>query len=161
MAYTSAQINEVCEAVKAGVKDLTDINISAFTANEILNGMTNNATADDISKAVYNKLKDCIPQGTYEISSGTNSTNVLRVASGIIHTELARIDAEIAAAASQEEQEEETPAVTEYQEVTPQEGDNPKTLGWYERSGEEGSYVYTVTNDETVDAEKTYYTVKE
>ena len=153
MSYTSEQINQVCEAVKQGVKGLTNINISAFTANEILNGMTDGATADDISKAVFNKLKDCIPQGSFEISSGINSPNVLRVASGIIHTELARIDAETTTG--------ESDAEPEYEAVTPVEGDNPKTSGWYERSGEEGSYIYTLTTDETVDSEKTYYAIKE
>lgn len=157
MSYTAQQINEVCEAVKKGVKELTNINISAFTANEIINGMSDGATADDISKAVFNRLKDCIPQGMFEISSGTNSTNVLRVASGIIHTEIARIDAE----ASSSEVISDTPAETVYEAVTPEAGDNPKTLGWYERSGEEGSYVYTLTTDETVDGAKTYYAVKE
>ena len=44
-----------------------------------------------------------------------------------------------------------------YSEATPQAGDNPKSLGWYERSGEVGSYTYTATNDETVDDQKTYY----
>lgn len=36
-------------------------------------------------------------------------------------------------------------------------GINPKAAGWYERSGEEGSYVYTLTTDTTVDASTTYY----
>ena len=36
---------------------------------------------------------------------------------------------------------------------------NPSTLGWYERSGEEGSYVYTASEDTEVDGEKTYYVV--
>lgn len=34
---------------------------------------------------------------------------------------------------------------------------NPATEQWYERSGSEGSYVYTLTTDTTVDEEKTYY----
>lgn len=44
-----------------------------------------------------------------------------------------------------------------YTAVTPDGTENPSTEGWYERSGEEGSYVYTLTEDTTVDAEKTYY----
>lgn len=34
---------------------------------------------------------------------------------------------------------------------------NPKTKGYYERSGEEGSYVYAATTDTSVDNSKTYY----
>lgn len=34
---------------------------------------------------------------------------------------------------------------------------NPKTSGWFERSGEEGAYVYTPTDDTTVNDTKTYY----
>ena len=34
---------------------------------------------------------------------------------------------------------------------------NPKSEGLYERSGSSGSYVYTLTNDTTIDSGKTYY----
>lgn len=34
---------------------------------------------------------------------------------------------------------------------------NPSEKGWYERSGEEGSYVYTLSEDTEVNNEKTYY----
>lgn len=44
-----------------------------------------------------------------------------------------------------------------YNEVSEPSG-NPHEQSYYERSGEEGSYVYTLTADETVDGEKTYYT---
>lgn len=44
-----------------------------------------------------------------------------------------------------------------YSAVTPEGTENPTTEGWYERSGEEGSYVYTLSVDTTVDNEKTYY----
>ncbi len=44
-----------------------------------------------------------------------------------------------------------------YTAVTPATGDNPKANGWFERSGEAGSYTYTLTTDTTVDAQKTYY----
>lgn len=44
-----------------------------------------------------------------------------------------------------------------YSAVTPEGTENPVTEGWYERSGEEGSYVYTLTADTTVDSLKTYY----
>ena len=45
----------------------------------------------------------------------------------------------------------------DYQEVTPETGDNPKEKGWYERSGSAGSYVYTLTDDTTVQDGTTYY----
>jgi hypothetical protein len=47
-----------------------------------------------------------------------------------------------------------------YSAVTPESGANPATEGWYERSGagtSESPYVYTLTEDTTVDAQKTYY----
>lgn len=47
-----------------------------------------------------------------------------------------------------------------YNAVTPEAGDNPSTKGWYERSGSgttQDPYVYTLSADTTVDAEKTYY----
>lgn len=47
--------------------------------------------------------------------------------------------------------------MAEYVEVTPVGTENPSEEGWYERSGAEGSYVYTLTADTTVDSEKTYY----
>ena len=34
---------------------------------------------------------------------------------------------------------------------------NPSELGYYERSGDAGAYVYTLSADTTVDSEKTYY----
>ena len=48
-------------------------------------------------------------------------------------------------------------ATTSYAEVTPEVGDNPKSEGWYERSGSEEPYTYTLTDDTSVDAQKTYY----
>lgn len=47
-------------------------------------------------------------------------------------------------------------AVAEPGSVNPSEQDTPSL--WYERSGEEGSYVYTHTADSEVDPNKTYYT---
>ncbi len=50
--------------------------------------------------------------------------------------------------------------VVTYEAVTPEVSDNPTTKGWYERSGAgttEDPYVYTLSADTTVDAEKTYY----
>lgn len=44
-----------------------------------------------------------------------------------------------------------------YSEASVVSGDNPKALGLYERSGSVGAYVYTLTEDTTVDSEKTYY----
>lgn len=44
-----------------------------------------------------------------------------------------------------------------YDAVTPQTGDNPKEKGWYERSGSAGAYVYTLTDDTTVQEGTTYY----
>lgn len=46
----------------------------------------------------------------------------------------------------------------EYTEVTPTGTENPAALGWYERSGAEGAYIYTLSADVTVNSEKTYYT---
>ena len=52
-------------------------------------------------------------------------------------------------------------------ETTPQldttyyEAASPKTEGWYERSGEEGSYEFTESNDETYNPSKTYWKVVE
>lgn len=50
-------------------------------------------------------------------------------------------------------------AVTEtnYSAATPETGDNPKEKGWYEQSGSAGAYVYTLSEDTTVDGTKTYY----
>lgn len=45
----------------------------------------------------------------------------------------------------------------DYQSVTPKTGDNPAEKGWYERSGSAGSYVYTLTDDTTVQDGTTYY----
>ena len=44
-----------------------------------------------------------------------------------------------------------------YSAVTPEAGANPASEGWYERSGSAGSYVYTLTEDTTVESGKTYY----
>lgn len=53
-----------------------------------------------------------------------------------------------------------TPEPT-YEPVTPVGTENPHEEGWYERSGEEGSYVYTLTEDTEVDETKTYYELVE
>ena len=45
-----------------------------------------------------------------------------------------------------------------YNEVTPEGSENPKALGWYESDGAGG---YVLTEDETVDSGKTYYTKDE
>lgn len=47
---------------------------------------------------------------------------------------------------------------TTYTPVADTAGKNPATEGWYERSGEEGSYVYTLTEDTEPGQDKTYYT---
>lgn len=47
--------------------------------------------------------------------------------------------------------------LVEYEEVTPEGTENPSNEGWYERSGTEGEYVYTVTTDQTVDETAIYY----
>lgn len=44
-----------------------------------------------------------------------------------------------------------------YSSVTLKNLVSPKAQGWYERSGEVGSYVYTLSTDETVNTSKTYY----
>ena len=53
----------------------------------------------------------------------------------------------------------ETPAVSYvYNAVTPESGANPKTQGWYEKTGEGNTDSdYTLTTDEEVDSQKTYY----
>ncbi len=49
-------------------------------------------------------------------------------------------------------------ATVSYSAVSSTTGKNPKDEGWYERSGSEGSYVYTLTTDTTPASGKTYYT---
>lgn len=44
-----------------------------------------------------------------------------------------------------------------YDAASPAGTENPKSEGWYERSGSAGAYVYTLTTDTTVDGDKTYY----
>lgn len=44
-----------------------------------------------------------------------------------------------------------------YTAVTPVGTEDPSEEGWYERSGEEGSYVYTLSADTEVNSSKTYY----
>ena len=44
-----------------------------------------------------------------------------------------------------------------YNPASPSGSENPATEGWYERSGSEGSYVYTLTTDNSVQSSKTYY----
>ena len=44
-----------------------------------------------------------------------------------------------------------------YSAVTPVGSENPHTAGWYERSGTDPNYVYTLSEDTTVNNEKTYY----
>lgn len=44
-----------------------------------------------------------------------------------------------------------------YNPASPSGSENPATEGWYERSGSVGSYVYTLTTDNSVQGEKTYY----
>lgn len=47
--------------------------------------------------------------------------------------------------------------VVSYSSASPSGSENPATEGWYERSGSEGSYVYTLTTDNSVQGDKTYY----
>ena len=47
--------------------------------------------------------------------------------------------------------------VVSYSTASPSGSDNPASEGWYERSGSEGSYVYTLTTDDSVQSSKTYY----
>ena len=44
-----------------------------------------------------------------------------------------------------------------YSSASPSGSENPASEGWYERSGSEGSYVYTLTTDSSVQSSKTYY----
>jgi hypothetical protein len=50
-----------------------------------------------------------------------------------------------------------TDGTVSYSAASPVGTENPVTEGWYERSGSEGSYVYTLSADTTVDSQKTYY----
>lgn len=50
-----------------------------------------------------------------------------------------------------------TPAAPTFTAQTPAGTENPSTEKWYERSGSEAPYVYVLTTDTTVDAQKTYY----
>ena len=47
--------------------------------------------------------------------------------------------------------------VVSYSTASPAGSENPASEGWYERSGSEGHYVYTLTTDNSVQGEKTYY----
>lgn len=47
--------------------------------------------------------------------------------------------------------------VVSYSSASPTGSENPASEGWYERSGSEGSYVYTLTTDNSVQSSKTYY----
>ncbi|MDD7589467.1 hypothetical protein [Bullifex porci] len=47
--------------------------------------------------------------------------------------------------------------VVSYSPASPSGSENPASEGWYERSGSEGSYVYTLTTDNSVQSSKTYY----
>ena len=44
-----------------------------------------------------------------------------------------------------------------YNPASPSGSENPASEGWYERSGSVGSYVYTLTTDNSVQSSKTYY----
>jgi hypothetical protein len=48
-------------------------------------------------------------------------------------------------------------ATVTYTAVSSTTGKNPADEGWYERSGSEGSYVYTLTKDVAPASGKTYY----
>ena len=48
-----------------------------------------------------------------------------------------------------------------YEAVADPTGQNPKTQGWYERSGESEPYTYTLTEDTVPGQDKTYYTRSE
>ena len=48
-----------------------------------------------------------------------------------------------------------------YEAVADPTGKNPKTQGWYERSGESEPYTYTLTEDTEPGQDKTYYTRSE
>lgn len=48
-------------------------------------------------------------------------------------------------------------STTSYDAVTPVGTENPHDEGWYEQSGTSPNYVYTLTEDTTVQSGKTYY----
>ena len=47
--------------------------------------------------------------------------------------------------------------VVSYSTASPAGSENPASEGWYEKSGSEGAYVYTLTTDDSVQSSKTYY----
>ena len=50
-----------------------------------------------------------------------------------------------------------TDGTISYSAASPVGTENPHTEGWYERSGTNPNYVYTLTSDTEVDSQKTYY----
>lgn len=97
--------------------------------------------------------------GTMSYEFKTTPVNVSKVANAkaTSHIEIDSTKVSAAALAKIEAAIYGTDGTISYSAVTPETGDNPMSEGWYERSGEAGSYVYTLTTDTTVDSEKTYY----
>ena len=97
--------------------------------------------------------------GTMSYEFKTTPVNVTKIANAkaTSHIEIdstkvsAKVLAEIEAALYGKD------GVVSYSSASPSGSENPATEGWYERSGSEGSYVYTLTTDNSVQSSKTYY----
>ncbi len=85
MAFTTEQINKVCADVNDALKGIANVNIQSFLSTPIINGMTNNDTADQIADACYESVKGI----HYDLVTDSKELNILQIVSGVIHTDIA------------------------------------------------------------------------
>jgi uncharacterized protein YjdB len=90
MAFTTEQINKVCADVNNALKGIANVNIQSFLSTPIINGMTNNDTADEIADACYESVKGI----HYDNVTDSKELNILQIVSGVIHTDIAEFLAE-------------------------------------------------------------------
>lgn len=90
MAFTTEQINKVCADVNNALKGIANVNIQSFLSTPIINGMTNNNTADEIADACYEAVKGI----HYDNVTDSKELNILQIVSGVIHTDIAEFLAE-------------------------------------------------------------------
>jgi uncharacterized protein YjdB len=102
MAFTTEQINKVCADVNNALKGIANINIQSFLSTPIINGMTNNDTADEIADACYESVKGI----HYDLVTDSKELNILQIVSGVIHTDIAEFLAENPEQEEEPEQEE-------------------------------------------------------
>ena len=93
---------------------------------------------------------------SYEFKTTPVGVSKIENAKATSHIEIDSTKVSAAALAAIEQVLYGTAGTDSYSAVSSPSG-NPKTQGWYERSGSAGSYVYTPTTDTTVDSGKTYY----